>query len=164
MSLESAVIAIYDEYLAAHPEGEKIAEVRNAIRDQVRELVEEGARDVEAEVDSALAVLNGVRRGRAKNLRTELDYLLDAFSEDGAYVDPMLNQAYPLGTADGKDRTLRNWDAGDLQESVVTHYRKAAESTAAATAYDQSVQRTLERMRVHRAARLGDVPWAQPPD
>jgi len=49
--------------------------------------------------------------------------------------DPVLKMAYP-GSADSIDKSLVYWTEDDWNTATMTRYRKAAEATAAAVAFD----------------------------
>lgn len=161
MSLDVTILSLYDEEVARHTTGVKVAAARDAIRPEVRKLVAKGKRDLDLETDMLLdTVLRSARSDRSRSLKRDLEFLLDAFSEDEHYADPMLQQAYRLGDQAGIDKVLRHWTAEDFANLVVTRYRVAAESTAAAVALDKTTQRVLERMRVAGVAHVGDVDWS----
>ncbi len=161
-AIETAIVALYDEYVAKHAEGVKLAEAKAAIRDEVRNLVAGVERDVDVETDVTITAVLGATRGkRSRSLKRDLDYLLDGFGEEGAYVDPLLDQAYRLGDETGMDKALRNWTPDDLADLVVTRYRVAADATAAASELDRTVLRVASRMRAASAPTLGDVDWTE---
>lgn len=159
---DSTILHLYDEHVAKHPTGVKYAQARQAIRDDVRKLVAAAKRDVDVETDVLLSrVLGKSRADRSRGLKRNLDYLLDAFenSDDGAYIDPLLEQAYRLGDQAGTDKVLKNWTAEDLRNLVVTRYRIAADGTAAAAELDKTAQRIGERLQLAGVDRIGDVDW-----
>lgn len=162
MSIEKRIVELYDEYVATDKttEGVKVSDAKIAIRDAVRRIVEASDRDVERETDLALDRSIAVERGRrSRSIKSQIDFLLDGFSEDGAYIDPMLDKAFSLGDTHGMDKALRNWTGDDLRNLVVTRYRVSADSTNAASELDHSTERLLEKMKIENAPTIGTVPW-----
>jgi hypothetical protein len=132
-------------------------EAKEAILPDVVGWLANQPRKIEVEALSIIdSSIDPERRRRRHSLKTQLDYVLDAaLSEDGAYVDPLLDLAYGLGTHEGLDRELRFWTVADLEGVVLTAYRKAAEATQAASALDQTVEKLVGEMSVRRISNLG---------
>jgi hypothetical protein len=99
------------------------------------------------------------RKRRKSSMRDQVAYLLDAFEsgdDDGAYVDPILAHAYPLG--DGRDKSLRYWTADDWTTATTERYRNAAKVTAAAADFDENTAaRAIAAMRARGVLRVGDL-------
>lgn len=161
-TIEDAIVDLYDTYVREHGDdaGTKLVEVKHAIRGEVRDLIVGTERDVDAEADALIsATLSSTRQKRSQSLKRQLDYLLDGFPEEGAFVDPLLDQAFRLGDETGVDKTLRNWTVEDLRNLTVTRYRNAADATKAAAELDSTVQRVVDRMIGTGSALVGAVPW-----
>jgi hypothetical protein len=143
------IVRRLDEENRRHADGAKPHELRVALRDGVVELLANEDRDIVAEADQTIAdVQEKTRRQRRASLAKNIEYILDAFaeSEDAAYIDPMLDQAYPIGTEDGRTKTLRYWTKEDFQTSIQMAYRKSAEAVAAAREHDRWMQAAIESM------------------
>lgn len=162
-SLDEFIVELYDGYIRDAGIEVKTAEAMEAIVPDVVTLLARQERDLNAEAMSKIRAAVGSKRdARRSTLRRDLEWLLDgAFEEDGAYIDPILDRAYGLGRLDGADKTLRNWTADDFDHLVKTHYRVAAESTAAAAQLDTTAEQIKDRMRAAGAMTLGDVTWEQ---
>lgn len=152
------IIDLYDEYIRDAGREVKIAEAREAIKAEVISLLVDSPRNLDAEADRLIqATITSTRSKRSRSLREQLDYILDGFTEDGIYVDPLLDQAYGLGDEHGIDKTLRFWRIEDFANLVVTRYRVAAEATKAASDIDTTAQRCIDRMREAGAVTFGDL-------
>lgn len=152
--LDEAIRELLDTEGRTHPDGGKSAEMEAAVLDDVLPLLDvldEDPRERAAAIVHRVAI--GTRRSRRKLLRENVDYVLDGLTDDGAYVDPLLDLLYPIGTPDGQVKTLRYWKREDFATSVQMGYRKAADATAAARRWDETAQRAIENMdatgRVH---------------
>lgn len=157
--LRREVERLLDEAAARHPDGVKSDELRNEILGQVAGMLAEVDRDLFAEADVlTTAVARQSRRARRSRMAGDIDYILDSFNEDegAAYVDPMLDLAYPIGTEDGQVKTLRYWTADDFDTSTRMAYRKAAEVTASAREHDERMLRALHSMRARGVERFGE--------
>lgn len=160
-TIQQQVRDLLDATARQYPEGVKSDELVHAVVGQVAVLLGDLDRDLFAEAEAlARQQLTGQRRQRRKGMAMSLDYLLDAFAEsdDAAYVDPMLDLVYPIGTEDGQVKTLRYWTAEDFDTSIRTAYRKAAEVTAAAREHDESMTRAVQSMRARGVSRFGEQP------
>lgn len=160
---QDRIIALYDEYVRSVGGEVKSSEAMEAIRPQVVAMLADEPRDLDREAAQTLREsIAPVRGKRSRSLKENLDWFLDGFAEDGAYVDPLLDQAYGLGHERGLDKTLRFWTSEDFRNLVVTRYRVAADQTAAAKDIDGSVQRVVDRMQAQGATHFGDVAWGEP--
>lgn len=159
--LNDLIIDLYDEHIRTIGGEVKSADAMAAIRPQVVSILAKRKRDVDSEAAAVIRVaVSSKRDARRTTLKRDLEWLLDgAFDEDGAYVDPIMDRAYGLGRADGADKTLRTWTMDDFDFLVKTHYRVAAESTAAAAELDRIAEQIKDRMRAAGATILGDVQW-----
>lgn len=163
--IESSIVELYDEYVrrVADEAGVKVADAKAAIRDEVRALVATTERDIERETDALIkSTISTVRDKRSRSMKKNFEYLLDGMGEDGAYIDPLLDMAFGLGDEHGVDKALRNWTAEDIGNLTVTRYRVAAETTKAASEFDDTAQRVVGRMRADGAMTVGDVDWTGP--
>jgi hypothetical protein len=148
--LDALIADLIDEEYRRRPNGDKTAEVEEAVRDRVRAALPDLDRDLDAEAAARIhAIAAAQRRERRQALRTNVAYILDGIPEDGTYVDPLLDLAYPLGTTDGMVKTLRYWTRDDFRTSVQMAYRKSADATAAARAWDEVATRAVEAMQAH---------------
>jgi hypothetical protein len=158
--LRQRIERILDERAARHPEGAKAEDLRIEALPEVVGLLADVERNLEAEAEALLvSVGQRSRRSRRERMSRDLLYLLDAFtnSEDGAYIDPLLDLAYPIGTDDGRVKTLRHWTADDFLTSTQMAYRKAAEITASAREHDEAMTSAVMSMRARGAARFGEA-------
>lgn len=156
------IVSLYDEYVRHEGSEVKSSEAMSAIHPQVVDFLAQQERDLDSEADRLIShVVGRSRDSRRTSLKRDLEWLLDgAFDEDGAYLDPILDRAYGLGRVDGADKTLRNWTADDFDHLIKTHYRVAADQTAAAAAFDETAERIKERMLATGADTLGSVEWS----
>lgn len=99
------------------------------------------------------------REARRSKLLTDFEHILAAINGETilGQDDPMLDQAYPLGS--GSDKTLRMWTADDIEFAVVTRYRKASEATASAAAFDKAASELRQTMLRRSVNQLGDLDW-----
>jgi hypothetical protein len=154
--LRARILELLDAETARHPDGAKTRDVQDAILDAVVDLLNDFERDTRAEAAELIrSVATDTRRVRRQVLRTSVDYYLDAFTEDGAYIDPVLDLAFPVGTTDGEVKTLRYWTEEDFHTSVRMTYRKAAEAAEAARLWDKTAERAVAYMRSHNRATFG---------
>jgi hypothetical protein len=161
--LNDLIVDLYDEHVHDHPSGVKVAEAKAAILVAVADLVRARERDVMAEAELAMnAAINPERRRRSSSLKQNLEHLLAGFTEDGSYLDPLMAQAYSLGSEAGVDKALRNWTPDDFADLIVTRYRVAADSTTAAAEFDRTAQRVADRIRATGGGTVGDVDWGTP--
>ena len=108
-----------------------------------------------------------VRRSRRDSIKEQLEYILDSLfvsKDDGANIDPLLDTAYPLGTAKGKDKALRYWTIADFRELAQTAFRNAADVVAAAAALEKTIDRVIKLMEAQRADSFGDLNNPDDPD
>lgn len=82
------------------------------------------------------------RKSRTTALHRDATIIIDALNDETILGrdDPILHVAYPLGTADGRDKTLTRWTADDWSNAAITRYRNAAEVTASAQVFDEQAQ------------------------
>lgn len=161
--LPVVVMDFYDEYVRSvdDPAGVKVSDVKMAIWDQVKALVSASDRDLDRETSALVNMsVTSERSKRSRSLPQHLDRLLNGIPEAGEYVDPMLDMAFGLGDEHGVDKTLRNWTAEDFYNLTVVRYRVAAETTKAASQFDEIAQQLVSRMRAMGAFTVGEVEWA----
>lgn len=162
--LRERIERILDERAAKHPDGAKAEALRAEALPEVVDLLADVERNLEAEAEALLlSVGQRSRRTRRERMGRDLLYLSDAFvsGEDGAYVDPLLSLAYPVGTDDGLVKTLRHWTAEDFDTSTRMAYRKAAEITASAREHDEAMTSAVLSMRARGALRFGVEPTSE---
>lgn len=159
--VRTAVRDLLDTTARQYPEGVKAEELRRAIVGQVAVMLSDVERDLFADAEQIIGQeQTKQRRSRRDRMGNDLTYVLDGFdaADDGAYVDPILEQAFPVGTEDGEVKTLRYWTAEDFDTSVRMAYRKAAEVTASAREHDESMTRAIRSMRARGVSRFGEQP------
>jgi hypothetical protein len=157
-AIEAEIVRRYDEEHRRHLGGFKPRELRDALQDEVEAQLTNVERDTKAEAARFIAdVTEKLRRKRRGSLKKNLEYLLEAFAESAEYVDPMLDQAYPIGTPDGETKLLRYWTEADYTTSTQMSYRNAAETTAGARVWDGLAQAAIEAMRARGVDMFGDV-------
>lgn len=145
--MQQLIIDLADDYARGAGRDVPASEVREAIRADAMAALAATERNLDVELDLLLrGALDQSRDQRAKSLKRDLDWILDGFKEDGAYIDPLLDLAYPLGRADGATKTLRLWTREDFQTVIITRYRVAAEVTEAASGFDLSASRAITVM------------------
>lgn len=159
-TIDLEIIRLMDEHVAANGGAVTIADTREAILPAVRELLAGTPRDLDAEATRALRLVTDHTRDRRRlTLKRNLDFILDGFTdpEAGAHLGPFLDYAYPLGTDDGSDKTLRNWTAEDFRAAITARYRNAATVTVAAKDFDDAASQLIARLAFERAHTLGDL-------
>jgi hypothetical protein len=148
----------WDEEHRRHHGGLKPHELRDALQDEVEQLLSNADRDVKAEAARLIMdETEKLRRKRRGSLRKNLEHLLDAFAESAEYVDPLLDLAYPIGTPDGETKLLRYWTEADYTTSTQMSYRNAAETTAGARVWDGLTQAAIDAMRARGVDMFGDI-------
>lgn len=158
LDLRRTVERLLDEAASRHPEGIKADELRREVLDAVVDLLETVERDTVAEAEALLvSVGQSSRKARRNSMRDDIDFLIGGFTEDGAYVDPLLDLAYPIGTEDGQVKTLRHWTQDDFITSTRMAYRKAAEITASARDHDEAMTSAVLSMRARGVTRFGET-------
>ncbi len=156
--INERILSLYDDFVATQPGGVKVADAKDGIRQAVRDLVAAQARDLDAETEIAMTQVIGTERDkRSRNLRRDFEYLLDGLTEDGAYLDPILDRAYRLGNAAGTDKLLRFWTTEDIRDAVVGRYRSGSDAMAAAAEFDAWASRVLSQIRARGSASIGDA-------
>lgn len=144
MDLREFISNEYDDVYADEADGKKSAEAKEEVAARLVQAWRNG--DVEQPDDYERAalivdrVIGQTRTGRRNNMREAVRIIADVFSS-GTLLDgesePLLRQAYPLGTADGMDKALIHWTQQDWEHAVTGRYRQAAEQTGAAAEFDQ---------------------------
>jgi hypothetical protein len=168
MSDREWFVITYDAAVAeTGDDGAALEKARDVVAHEYAEAVASGAQprhvaDLVEEGRELFDMFIGTERRRRKSsIRDQIAYLLDAFEsgeEDGAYVDPILSLAYPLGEHDGRDKILRFWTIEDWQGATTERYRKAAQATAAAAAFDtDTATRVVAAMAAKSARTVGDL-------
>lgn len=158
LDVRQQVERMLDQAAGRHPDGVKADELRREVFDDTVKLLAKTKRDLTAEAEALLvSVGQRSRKSRRDRMGHDIEYILDAFAEDesGAYIDPLLDLAYPIGTDDGQVKTLRNWTTEDFDTSTRMAYRKAAEITASAREHDEAMQAAVRSMRMRGTTRFG---------
>lgn len=154
----------YDRIVAAAgDEPLTVKEIREALASAYADAVKSGELerpDVDL-FDEGIGLFDRVimseRNLRKQRLQKEFEYVIDCLNDETILGrdDPMFTQAYPLGN--GSDKTLGMWTGDDMQFAIVTRYRKASESTAAAAAFDQAASPLIRAMMRRSVIHLRDL-------
>lgn len=156
-TVEELIVALYDAHVLASGGSVPVADGKDAIELEVALAIEAEDRDHLAEARRRIdSTLTRARDKRRHHIKRDLTVILEALPEDGEYVDHALDMAFPLGTVDGQDKTLRNWTDKDFDGLVSTAYRQSALAADAAEELDVLVQSVRRRMSEAGAATLGD--------
>lgn len=160
--IASKILALLDAEAARHPHGIKSVELENAIHAEVVALLADAERDLDAEAEALTrAVASRGRKARRTTMGETIDYILDGFASgdgDGAYVDPLMEVPFPLGTQDGMVKALKYWTEDDWTGSALAAYDNAANVTAAAQEHADRVERVKGSMRARGAEMFGVRP------
>lgn len=159
-TIDLEITRLMDEHIAAVGGAVTISETRQAILPAVKALIADSPRDLDAEASRALrTVTESARDQRRVTLKKELEFIIDALDNPitGAHLEPYLNLAYPLGTTDGSDKTLRYWTRDDFQMAITSRYRNAAVVTVSAKEFDDAAKALINRMETAGATTLGDL-------
>lgn len=156
--LEAKVLEFYDEQVSGRGQAPtRMSDAKNAIRKRVVDLIRGTERDLDREAAGLLdRVINPARQTRSRSLRVNLERILGGFTEDGDYVDPILDLAFPLGDVAGHDKALRYWTVEDFRNVIITRYRGALEAHKAAGDLDEAAQRAITAMERRKVALFGD--------
>lgn len=149
---------LLDEAAEGHlGDGVKAVVQRAEVLEAVIELLGSVERDLTSEAEAlVLTIGRASRDGRRKKMGADVLHIVDGFTEDGGYIDPLLSLAFPVGTDDGLVKTLRYWTVEDFEISVRMAYRKAAEVTVAARAHDEAMTAAVRSMRLRGVFTFGD--------
>lgn len=98
-----------------------------------------------------------LRDKRRRSLKRVVEYLRDSllYGSDGANIDPLLSQAYPLG--DGTDKTLAAWTPTDYTNASLSRQKVAVEQVASADEFDAVIEEFVAVMESRGAASTGDM-------
>lgn len=96
-----------------------------------------------------------LRDRRRRGLKKVIEYLRDSllYGSDGANIDPLLSQAYPLG--DGTDKTLSAWTPTDYQNASLSRQKVAMDQVASADEFDAVVAEFVSVMESRGAGSTG---------
>lgn len=159
---ESYWVRLYDEAGAEYDEAQPLDVLRKQAAARFVADVESGAvtppqLDLEQHaLDQFNRHVMPIRNRRANRLQTDLEYILDnAFSEDGAYVDPLLDQVHRLG--DGTNKPLRLWTVDEIHDWAYRRLAEAADVSEAAARAHRTAERLIGRMHDGGVGRIGDM-------
>lgn len=98
-----------------------------------------------------------LRDRRRQSLKKVIEYLRDSilYGGDGANIDPLLSQAFPLG--DGTDKTLGAWTPDDFRNASISRQKVAMEQVAAADEFDAVVEEFVSVMESRSAQSAADM-------
>lgn len=93
------------------------------------------------------------------SLKKNVEYLLDALRnpDEGIHVEPFLDEVYPLGSHDGRDKALRHWSDADWTDSTIERYSNAAAVTRAAEEHAEIAREARTVMRTRNVLTFGQV-------
>lgn len=162
---DAMIVALYDETVAALAAATgdpdvKFADTRAAMLPGVREILEAEERDLDREATYRLdRVITPERERRSRSLKRNIELILDAIRnpDQGAFIEPWLDQPYLTGDQRGVDRILRHWRAADLQGVAFARYRNAANVMAEAREFDDRVRDLVSAMQAQGAIEIGDL-------
>ncbi|MCL1800461.1 MAG: hypothetical protein FWG25_03735 [Promicromonosporaceae bacterium] len=156
----------YEEYVRERGQAVPLSESRDAVAARyvthveaggprlTGSLLEEGYRLFDAEVKPQ-------RRRRVNSFTKDLDYTFDSLfglADDGIFLDPLLDNVYPLGTADGCDKALRLWTVDDFNQARTERYRNVVAVTGSAGEFDRKyAARAIEMMQARGITYFGDL-------
>lgn len=109
-------------------------------------------------VERYLKPLRAVRRNKMRDVISRIVIREDI---DNDVLSGFLIDSFPLGTNDGRDKTLWFWSRTDFEASVRMRYRKAAEAMAAAREFDANAESAVALMDirgVHYFGECFDIP------
>ena len=96
------------------------------------------------------------RDRRSKRLIHDVEYILDAIPEDGAYVDPLLSQVHRIG--DTTDAPLRFWTVEMWETWADNRFAKAKKAVLAADEAMELRKRMVAAIRAAKVTYTGDLP------
>lgn len=153
----------YDTHVLGQVDGVSLEDSRNFLIEAVLDGVRTGevpAPEATTEWASALvnSTINPIRTQRRASFKKNSEFLKDALRhpDDGIYVGPFLDIAYPLGTPDGRDMAFRWWTEETFNGARIEHYRGATAAAEAARQYDEDVTEWVSIMRHRGVAMVGD--------
>lgn len=167
------VVESYDKHVAANAaDGATMQASRDAFVENYIVQIDSGIPRYQTDVSTEGRTLfdhgvGPIRKGRRSSLTRVGRHLLDALNGDTilGVNDPVLDQAFPLGTSDGRDKTLRNWTQLDWVNARTERYRNAADATAAAREFDVEVaDRFIAALERPNVRRTGDLFGVDPDD
>lgn len=160
------ILDLYDEEVSHYPDGIKVADAKDLIRDAVRDLIAQEPRDLDREVNAAInQAVDPARDQRSRAMVRDLEFILDYFAspDEAALIpDSRMQWAIRLGTTDGADKSLRYWTAGDFLRWAQVRQRQAQEVLASAEEAITVADRVAARMLQSNAQHFGDVDWTRP--
>lgn len=154
------ITALYDQYVAEHPDGATTTNVRDYLTAQMVERLTACPRDLTAEATYLVgAHLPKIRAARKDLLRTNLTRILQYVTGEDRDLDitAIATCAFPTGDSAGIDKTLRYWtvkDIGTWLEARAKNWRTAR------AAYDLDADAGLaitHEMLTSRAYTIGDL-------
>ena len=146
MTLDGWMLATYDRIVAeSGTEGITIKEAKELAAERYEHAIRSGEikrdeLDLFAEGGSIFdRVVRPQRQARKSSLHRDMETITAALGDETILGsdDPILHIAYPLGTADGRDKVLTLWTREDWRTASMRRYRNAAEVTASAQIFDE---------------------------
>lgn len=166
MSTEEWMIHTYDSIVAsAGTEGITVKEARELAAERYEAAIRSGEieryeLDLFAEGGGIFdRVVRPQRQSRKSSLNRDMETINAALNDETILGsdDPILHIAYPLGTADGRDKVLTLWTREDWRAASMTRYRNAAEVTASAQIFDELSTRIVDRMLTSGVDTTGEL-------
>lgn len=160
MMRKEYITALYDQYIAAHPEGVQTSDTRAFLTAQIRKRLENEPRNLEQEATNLVNLhLSKLRSSRKDLVRTNIIRIIESFTETEKELDLVaLSQvALPTGDKAGIDKTLKYWTVADAQAWLAAR-RNHKNATLAAYALDEATIGQLEKMMYTSGAfTIGDL-------
>lgn len=158
------IVNSYESYILGTPEGSSLEETSdqlaaNLLRAIMSGEVERPDLDIDWAKREVRTAIAPVRTKRRQSIKKDMEYLRDALlnPDEGVYVEPFLDNVYPIGSHDGRDKAFRYWTTEDLNASVIERYRNAAAVAEAAKHYDEEVQEWLRMLSSRNARMINDM-------
>ncbi|MDY5404423.1 MAG: hypothetical protein SPG34_08850 [Trueperella sp.] len=154
------IIALYDQYVAEHPDGATTMDVRDYLTARMGERLADRPRDLTAEATHLVgAHLPKIRAARKDLLRTNLTRILEYVRCEDRDLDvtAIAVCAFPTGDTIGIDKTLRYWTAEDIHTWLEA---RAKNWRTARAAYDLDADAGLavtHAMATAHAFTIGDL-------
>ena len=144
MNQKEFIVNEYDSLYRDEEDGKKTAETKEEVVVRLVTAWRDGTVEQPDDYERATLIVDRVigrtRDARRDSIHKAAKIIVECLAE-GTLLDPenepLLRQAYPLGTADGMDKALIHWTWDDWEYAVMGRYRGAAEQTASAADFDQ---------------------------
>lgn len=160
--MNNRAIELYDEIVSRYTTPQALDIIRKLWLEERLQAYEDGwSFDIDPEelaLQEFRLQIEEVRDNRSKRLGQDIDYLLDGFKEDGAYVDPLLSQAHRVG--DGTDLTLRLWSIEEWKTWAYGRMAAAIKTAAAADRDRIRAETIIDQMRQEMVRYTGELDFS----